>query len=415
MSIGDLAIQPGTNVLFGVRSNGGGTGRRQAVHDQQDDRRGDPRRQHRAWAGGGLAFAPDGSLYQTAFNGGLDFPSLNRIDPATAARLSTVQWPTTSTGWRSAPPTGPCSRPPAGPTPSLHDQPDHGGGHPCRDHRAGSTSDLAFRPAGLTPTVQLRGPVRGTLGGPPRPGPGDGRAPGRPGDHRRHLPPCGQRGGRHHRHLHRPVTLNAALEAEGPRRADQRHPAAAQDLAPSFLTLQTPQARPSAVPSSAATPRPLRPSPRSTSRAGPPGSWQTTPRRPGPPPGCGTCRPAAVRRRATRRPTASITGRGKGRPGAATTRPGPCATPARSPPPPSPSPPGRTSPSTTSSRPSLDSVDTASVQVSTNGFTTFTTVASRSPNLPNTTVWRAVAPIGLAAFAGQAVQIRWVFDTVDGT
>src|SRR5262249_39027952 len=60
------------------------------------------------------------------------------------------------------------------------------------------------------------------------------------------------------------------------------------------------------------------------------------------------------------------------------------------------------------------SFDTANVQVSTNGFATFTTVASRSTNLPNSSVWRAVAPISLAAFGGQTVQIRWAFDTVDG-
>src|SRR5262249_33219148 len=58
------------------------------------------------------------------------------------------------------------------------------------------------------------------------------------------------------------------------------------------------------------------------------------------------------------------------------------------------------------------SFDTANVQVSTNGFATFTTVASRSTNLPNSSVWRSFST-DLSAFAGRNIQIRWVFDTVN--
>ncbi len=60
------------------------------------------------------------------------------------------------------------------------------------------------------------------------------------------------------------------------------------------------------------------------------------------------------------------------------------------------------------------SFDVASVQVSTNGFATFTTVLSStsSAQLPLRSTWGA-ATANLAAFSGQNVQIRFLFDTVD--
>src|SRR6185369_4980283 len=63
---------------------------------------------------------------------------------------------------------------------------------------------------------------------------------------------------------------------------------------------------------------------------------------------------------------------------------------------------------------SLTNYDTAEVQISTNGFASYSTVASRTTNLPNVSSWTAVAAIDLSSFAGQTAQIRWVFDTLDG-
>lgn len=45
-------------------------------------------------AGGGIAFAPDGTLYQTAYHHNFDFFALNKLDPNTGAVLSSVPLPT---------------------------------------------------------------------------------------------------------------------------------------------------------------------------------------------------------------------------------------------------------------------------------------------------------------------------------
>jgi hypothetical protein len=89
ISIGDLSFQPGTGILFGIRSNAGGGGgllytinTSTAVATLVGDTG--------AGAGGGIAFAPDGTLYQTAYNSGGDFFSLNTLNPADASRLGTV-------------------------------------------------------------------------------------------------------------------------------------------------------------------------------------------------------------------------------------------------------------------------------------------------------------------------------------
>jgi hypothetical protein len=58
------------------------------------------------------------------------------------------------------------------------------------------------------------------------------------------------------------------------------------------------------------------------------------------------------------------------------------------------------------------SFDTANVQISTDNFKTFTTVASRSTNLPNTATW-APFSADVSAFAGRDMQVRFVFDTID--
>jgi hypothetical protein len=91
ISIGDLSFQPGTGVLFGIRSNadgaqGGGQLYRIDVNTAAATLVGDTG----AGASGGITFAPDGTLYQASHSSNFNFPSLNTIDPADAHRLRTV-------------------------------------------------------------------------------------------------------------------------------------------------------------------------------------------------------------------------------------------------------------------------------------------------------------------------------------
>lgn len=91
IGIGDLSFQPTTGVLYGIRSNSDGaqaggllytinvtTGVATYVGDTG------------AGASGGIAFAPNGTLYQVAHNSHFDYPSLNTIDPSDAHRIRTV-------------------------------------------------------------------------------------------------------------------------------------------------------------------------------------------------------------------------------------------------------------------------------------------------------------------------------------
>jgi len=69
MSIADLAVQPGTDRLFAVKApidlQGGGG---QALHHRQGHGCRHLRRQHGASSSRAtLAFAPDGTLYESAF------------------------------------------------------------------------------------------------------------------------------------------------------------------------------------------------------------------------------------------------------------------------------------------------------------------------------------------------------------
>ena len=91
ISIGDLAFQPGTGVLYGIRSNADGlflggylytinisTGAATFIGDTG------------TCDAGGIGFAPNGTLYQLSYNNCFDFPSLNTISPVDAHRISTV-------------------------------------------------------------------------------------------------------------------------------------------------------------------------------------------------------------------------------------------------------------------------------------------------------------------------------------
>ena len=60
------------------------------------------------------------------------------------------------------------------------------------------------------------------------------------------------------------------------------------------------------------------------------------------------------------------------------------------------------------------SFDLAQLQISTNGGTTFTTLASYN-GTAESTVWKAATQVSLASYAGQTVQLRWLFNTVDAT
>jgi hypothetical protein len=91
ISIGDLGFQPGTGVLYGVRSStdqlgGGGFLYIIDVSAAVATFIGDTG----AGAGGGLGFAPDGTLYQLSYNDHFDFTSLNTISPVDASRINTV-------------------------------------------------------------------------------------------------------------------------------------------------------------------------------------------------------------------------------------------------------------------------------------------------------------------------------------
>src|SRR6185295_11643532 len=59
------------------------------------------------------------------------------------------------------------------------------------------------------------------------------------------------------------------------------------------------------------------------------------------------------------------------------------------------------------------SYDRAEVQISTNGGSSYTAIATKSSILSLSSSWRAVTSISLAAYAGQTVLLRWSFNTVD--
>jgi len=91
ISIGDLAFQPGTGTLFGVHSNtdgAGGGGQLYTINTSTGAATfvGNTG----GGANGGIAFAPNGTFYQTGYNSNFDFTSLNVINPADAGRISTV-------------------------------------------------------------------------------------------------------------------------------------------------------------------------------------------------------------------------------------------------------------------------------------------------------------------------------------
>ncbi len=59
------------------------------------------------------------------------------------------------------------------------------------------------------------------------------------------------------------------------------------------------------------------------------------------------------------------------------------------------------------------SYDQAQLQISTNGFTSFSSLASYNA-VAESLAWKPATTVSLAAYAGQTVQLRWSFDTIDG-
>jgi sugar lactone lactonase YvrE len=92
MSIGDLAAQPGTDALFGIRWNGDGAGLGGRLYTIN------PVTAVATLVGdtgtcteGALAFAPDGTLYMAGFaDCSFVERALHELDPATGAIVSSV-------------------------------------------------------------------------------------------------------------------------------------------------------------------------------------------------------------------------------------------------------------------------------------------------------------------------------------
>jgi hypothetical protein len=239
ISIGDLAIQPGAGTLFGVRSNASGPGggflytinKTTGVATFVGDTGGG--------AGGGIAFAPDGSLYQSGFNSFLDFTSLNKINPANASRISTVPIGGyfDGLGIRAD---GTIFATPGGSDAIYVINPNTGDLTFIGATGAGLTSDLAFGPStAVAPTVELRGPPNALLAS----------AAAGSGQNALLQTVTGTTGGVYTIRVTGTsgtglytvgVTLNAALEREGlfPG-AGNNAVATAQDLNPSFVNLTT--------------------------------------------------------------------------------------------------------------------------------------------------------------------------------
>ena len=92
ISVGDLAIQPGTNAIFGVHSNADASpfpGGELYTIDRTSGVAtvvGNPN----SAVSGGIAFTTDGRLFQVALSAPGGFRSLNELNPSNAARISTT-------------------------------------------------------------------------------------------------------------------------------------------------------------------------------------------------------------------------------------------------------------------------------------------------------------------------------------
>jgi hypothetical protein len=162
ISIGDLAIQPGTSVLYGVRSNADGTGNGGMLYTI-DKATGVATfvGNTNAGAGGGISFAPDGTLYQAAFNFFFDFTSLNEISPVDASRISTIPISGYFDGLAVRPSDGLLFAAPGGPSDATFTiDPATGATTIVGFTGQGGPSDLAFAPfsSALAPILEIQDP-----------------------------------------------------------------------------------------------------------------------------------------------------------------------------------------------------------------------------------------------------------------
>ena len=158
ISIGNLALQPGTDTLYAIRSSADGTGNAGLLYTVNKTTGvatliGNTG----AGAGGGLAFAPNGTLYQTAYNNNQDFTSLNTLNPANAARIATLAVPSFFNGLAVRPTDGVLFAS-LGTTDQVYTlKPSTGAATLLGETYVGSPVALAFGPV-LAPSLRLFDP-----------------------------------------------------------------------------------------------------------------------------------------------------------------------------------------------------------------------------------------------------------------
>ena len=238
ISIGDLALQPGTNNLFGLRSNADGTGNGGRLY-RIDKATGVATLLGNTGAPGGIAFATNGTLYQTA-------PSaLRTLNPNTGAVLTSITLSTFFDGLAVRPTDGLLFAAPGGSSDQVFTiNSTNGATTLLGSTAAGGLSDLDFRPPSTTlaPTVEIRDSFNNLLGS----------ASAAAGLNALlqtvAVPAAGTykvivSGGLTVGPYTAQLTLNAALENEGiVAGASDDTRGTAQNLTGSFLTQQTPQA-----------------------------------------------------------------------------------------------------------------------------------------------------------------------------
>jgi hypothetical protein len=154
ISIGDLAFQPGTSVLYGIRSGADGLGQGGVLYTiNLITAAATLVGNTGACNGGGIAFAPNGTLYQTAYNNCVDFTSLNTISPVDAHRISTVPIDQYYDGLGVRPTDGVLFATPGNSDAVYIIDPVTGQSTFIGNTGTGNVSDIDFRIQGVCPTV----------------------------------------------------------------------------------------------------------------------------------------------------------------------------------------------------------------------------------------------------------------------
>src|SRR5205814_10597881 len=153
ISIGVLSFQPGTNVLYGIRSGADGLGQGGVLYTINLTTAASTLVGNTgACNGGGIAFAPNGTLYQTAYNNCVDFTSLNTISPVDAHRISTVPIDQYYDGLGVRPTDGVLFATPGNSDAIYTINPATGQSTLIGSTGTGNVSDIAFRLQGVCPT-----------------------------------------------------------------------------------------------------------------------------------------------------------------------------------------------------------------------------------------------------------------------